>query len=50
MKQLIVTILFDLFTIELLDKSLGDLEESLHINFMVELGWLFAQYFITDQR
>ncbi|XP_003247207.1 probable tyrosyl-DNA phosphodiesterase isoform X2 [Acyrthosiphon pisum] len=35
---------------ELLDKSLGDLSESLHLNFMVELGWLFAQYFITDQR
>ncbi|XP_060864486.1 probable tyrosyl-DNA phosphodiesterase [Metopolophium dirhodum] len=35
---------------ELLDKSLGDLTESLHLNFMVELGWLFAQYFITDQR
>lgn len=38
------------FILELLDKSLGELAESLHINFMVELGWLFAQYFITDQR
>lgn len=36
--------------LELLDKSLGQLVESLHINFVVELGWLFAQYFITDQR
>lgn len=35
---------------ELLDKSLGDLKESLHINFAVELGWLFAQYYITEQR
>ncbi|XP_050443691.1 probable tyrosyl-DNA phosphodiesterase [Adelges cooleyi] len=35
---------------ELLDKSLGDLTESLHINFMVQLGWLFAQYFLTEQR
>ncbi|XP_050548767.1 probable tyrosyl-DNA phosphodiesterase isoform X2 [Daktulosphaira vitifoliae] len=35
---------------ELLDKSLGDLKESLHINFMVELGWLLAQYYITNQR
>lgn len=35
---------------ELLDQSLGDLTETLHINFMVELGWLLAQYFITSQR
>ncbi|XP_022164790.1 probable tyrosyl-DNA phosphodiesterase [Myzus persicae] len=35
---------------ELLDKSLGDLTESLHLNFMVEFGWLLAQYFITGQR
>ncbi|XP_025200386.1 probable tyrosyl-DNA phosphodiesterase [Melanaphis sacchari] len=35
---------------ELLDQSLGDLTESLHINFMVELGWFLAQHFITDQK
>uniref|UniRef100_A0A2S2N9H3 Putative tyrosyl-DNA phosphodiesterase n=2 Tax=Schizaphis graminum TaxID=13262 RepID=A0A2S2N9H3_SCHGA len=35
---------------ELLDVSLGTLTESLHINFMVELGWLLAQYIITDQK
>ncbi|VVC44674.1 Tyrosyl-DNA phosphodiesterase I,Tyrosyl-DNA phosphodiesterase C-terminal domain [Cinara cedri] len=35
---------------ELLDKSLGELTDSMHINFAVELGWLFAQYHITDQR
>ncbi|XP_015371889.1 PREDICTED: probable tyrosyl-DNA phosphodiesterase, partial [Diuraphis noxia] len=35
---------------ELLDKSLGELSESLHLNFMVEIGWLVAQYAITGQR
>ncbi|CAH1738102.1 unnamed protein product [Aphis gossypii] len=35
---------------ELLDQSLGELTESLHINFVVELGWLLAQYFITGHR
>lgn len=35
---------------ELLDKSLGELESSLQINFMVELGWLLAQYFYTGNR
>ena len=29
---------------DLLDPSLGMLEESLQMNFMVELGWLLAQY------
>ncbi|EEB11205.1 tyrosyl-DNA phosphodiesterase, putative [Pediculus humanus corporis] len=33
---------------ELLDKSLGILDHSLHINFMVELPWLMAQYAIND--
>lgn len=34
---------------ELLDHSLGDLEHSLHINFMVELPWLLAQYAVTGR-
>jgi len=29
---------------DMLDPSLGNLKESLQINFMVELGWLLAQY------
>ena len=29
---------------EMLDPSLGILKESIQINFMVELGWLLAQY------
>lgn len=33
---------------ELLDSSLGTLEHSLHINFMVEFPWLMAQYAIND--
>lgn len=44
------SIAYILFISELLDESLGELSESLHINFMVELGWLFAQYFITGQK
>lgn len=35
---------------DILDPSLGDLESSLQINFMVEFGWLAAQYHISDQR
>lgn len=35
---------------DILDKSLGDLESSLQINFMVEYGWLLAQYHITGHR
>ncbi|XP_025195114.1 probable tyrosyl-DNA phosphodiesterase [Melanaphis sacchari] len=35
---------------ELLDQSIGDLTESLHINFMVELNWLLAQYIMTNQK
>lgn len=31
----------------MLDFSLGDLEHSIHINFMVELPWLLAQYAVT---
>lgn len=35
---------------ELLDPKLGDLKASLQINFMVELGWLLAQYHIMGHR
>ncbi|XP_054269494.1 probable tyrosyl-DNA phosphodiesterase isoform X2 [Macrosteles quadrilineatus] len=35
---------------DILDPSLGDLESSLQINFMVEFGWLVAQYHIAGQR
>lgn len=35
---------------ELLDGGLGELDSSLQINFMVELGWLLAQYFYTGNR
>lgn len=34
---------------ELLDISLGELVDSLHINFMVELGWLCLQYLLSAQ-
>lgn len=32
---------------ELLDSSLGVLEKSLQINFMVDIGWLLAQYYFA---
>lgn len=32
---------------ELLDHSLGELENSVQINFMVEIGWLLGQYFFA---
>lgn len=34
---------------ELLDSSLGELESSVQINFMVELGWLLAQYHFAGE-
>ncbi|XP_059045014.1 probable tyrosyl-DNA phosphodiesterase [Achroia grisella] len=33
--------------LEILDRSLGELKCSLQINFMVELGWLLAQYYFA---
>ncbi|KAM3955536.1 tyrosyl-DNA phosphodiesterase glaikit [Aphomia sociella] len=33
--------------LEILDHSLGELKCSLQINFMVELGWLLAQYYFA---
>ncbi|XP_077292527.1 tyrosyl-DNA phosphodiesterase 1-like isoform X2 [Arctopsyche grandis] len=33
---------------ELLDPSLGKLKSSLQINFMVDVGWLLAQYYFAD--
>ncbi|XP_014248048.1 probable tyrosyl-DNA phosphodiesterase [Cimex lectularius] len=35
---------------ELLDPAMGDLESSLQINFMVQFGWLLAQYQIMGHR
>uniref|UniRef100_A0A1B0DJS2 PBZ-type domain-containing protein n=1 Tax=Phlebotomus papatasi TaxID=29031 RepID=A0A1B0DJS2_PHLPP len=37
---------------EILDKSLGDLECSLQINFMVDVGWLLGHYYFAgyDQK
>ncbi|KAJ8705766.1 hypothetical protein PYW08_012812 [Mythimna loreyi] len=32
---------------EILDRSLGELKCSLQINFMVEIGWLLAQYYFA---
>lgn len=32
---------------ELLDTSLGDLESSVQINFMVDIGWLLAHYYFA---
>lgn len=43
-------ITFIVLVLELLDVSLGDLEESLHINFMIEFGWLCAQYYVNYQK
>ncbi|XP_011315263.1 probable tyrosyl-DNA phosphodiesterase [Fopius arisanus] len=34
---------------EILDVSLGEIEESLHINFMVDVGWLCLQYLLACQ-
>ncbi|XP_060809336.1 probable tyrosyl-DNA phosphodiesterase isoform X2 [Amyelois transitella] len=33
--------------LEILDRSLGELKCSLQINFMVEIGWLLAQYYFA---
>ncbi|XP_001604652.2 probable tyrosyl-DNA phosphodiesterase [Nasonia vitripennis] len=35
---------------ELLDISLGEIVDSLHINFMVEIGWLCLQYLLAAQN
>lgn len=35
---------------EILDRSLGEIESSIHINFMVQLGWLTLQYLIAGQK
>lgn len=34
---------------EILDTSMGEIEESLHINFMVDVGWLCLQYLFACQ-
>ncbi|KAK0177350.1 hypothetical protein PV328_001414 [Microctonus aethiopoides] len=35
---------------EILDISLGEIIESLHINFMVDVGWLCLQYLFSGQK
>ncbi|XP_034171355.2 tyrosyl-DNA phosphodiesterase glaikit [Osmia lignaria lignaria] len=35
---------------EILDRSLGEIACSLHINFMVDVGWLCLQYLLAGQR
>ncbi|XP_060817013.1 probable tyrosyl-DNA phosphodiesterase [Bombus pascuorum] len=35
---------------EILDISLGEIVKSLHINFMVNVGWLCLQYLLAGQR
>lgn len=35
---------------EILDISLGEIVKSLHINFMVDVGWLCLQYLFAGQR
>ncbi|XP_034947176.1 probable tyrosyl-DNA phosphodiesterase [Chelonus insularis] len=35
---------------EILDISLGVIEESLHFNFMVDVGWLCVQYLFAGQK
>lgn len=35
---------------EILDKSLGDLESSVQINFMVDIGWLLAHYYFAGHE
>ena len=34
---------------EIIDKSLGEIVDSLHINFMVDIGWLCLQYLLAAQ-
>lgn len=36
--------------IELLDESLGELENSVQINFMVDISWLMANYYFAGQE
>lgn len=35
---------------EILDRSLGEIVNSLHLNFMVDAGWLCLQYLLAGQR
>ncbi|CAD1475223.1 unnamed protein product, partial [Heterotrigona itama] len=35
---------------EILDISLGEIDKSLHINFVVDVGWLCLQYLLAGQR
>jgi len=35
---------------EILDRSLGEIVDSLHLNFMVDVGWLCLQYLLAGQH
>ncbi|XP_066587696.1 probable tyrosyl-DNA phosphodiesterase [Prorops nasuta] len=35
---------------EILDESLGEIEKSLHINFMIDVGYLCSQYLLAAQK
>lgn len=35
------------FFVEILDQSLGELESSVQINFMIDIGWLLGHYYFA---
>lgn len=35
---------------EILDKSLGEIESSLHFNFIIDIAWLMIQYILATQK
>lgn len=41
---------FSVTVSELLDRSFGEITNSLHFNFMIDIGWLCLQYLIARQR
>lgn len=41
---------FSVTVSELLDRSLGEITNSLHFNFMIDVGWLCLQYLIAGQK
>lgn len=47
---LIIVLLFFVFCSDLLSSELGEMVNSLQINYMVDIGWLLAQYFYSGNR
>lgn len=39
--------MFFLFWAELLDTSLGTIESSVQMNFMIDIGWLLGHYYFA---